>query len=450
MKTERLPRLLFVVSVLMLVFGSGAVSEHYSVFPLPWLKTSALALSDLLSATGAKLPWYYTRADAESSVPIRLAERMAPGLTLVAEAGPANSDRIRVLEASGKVIHEWDPDWFSIWPDPTWVPEEDRPKSRANLVDMQGAMLMPDGDLVFNFNQLSLVRLDICGAVRWKLPLRTHHSINVDRAGNLWVPALEIRQQPIPNLPNVNPPIYDYAVTQVSPDGKVLQQISVFELLKKNGLVGLIHLSSIANRETAVSGDLMHLNDIEVFPDSLKPGVFSPGDVMISLRNISGIFVFDRRDWHLKFASLGKTLRQHDPDFVDGNTILVFDNNNLRRPEDWEKSAAEADAPYHSRIVSLSALTGHLQVLYAGTPEHHFFSDIMGEQERLSNGNLLLTESTSGRVLEVDQNGETVWEYVNLVSDRLRGLVSDAHRLPPQFDERFFAATAARCTTPPK
>jgi hypothetical protein len=171
---------------------------------------------------------------------------------------------------------------------------------------------------------------------------------------------------------------------------------------------------------------------------------------MISLRNINAVLVFDAHDWRVKFLSIGKTLRQHDPHFVDGNTISVFDNNNLRRPEDWKKPPGAADSGYASRIVTISAVTGKVHVLYSGTPDHHFFSDIMGEQEPLSNGDMLLTESISGRVLEIDPGGQLVWEYLNLVEQGMKGMVGDAHRLPPKFDERFFAANAARCTTAPK
>jgi hypothetical protein len=135
---------------------------------------------------------------------------------------------------------------------------------------------------------------------------------------------------------------------------------------------------------------------------------------------------------------------------VDGNTVSVFDNNNLRRPEDWDKTASEADSGYASRVVTISAVTGKVDVLYSGTPDHHFFTDIMGQQERLANGDLLLTESVPGRVVELDRRGQVVWEYVNIVDGKLKGLISDAHRLPPQFDHQFFTTTAARCTSSSK
>src|SRR5207247_1345506 len=121
----------------------------------------------------------------------------------------------------------------------------------------------------------------------------------------------------------------EFTVVEVSPDGRLLSERSVFDVLLANGLRGLLHMASGNNPSTMVSGDTLHLNDVETFPSSMSPGIFQPGDVMISLRNISAIVVFDPHTLRIRFMTIGRTLRQHDPDFVDGNTISVFDNNDL-------------------------------------------------------------------------------------------------------------------------
>jgi len=50
---------------------------------------------------------------------------------------------------------------------------------------------------------------------------------------------------------------------------------------------------------------------------------------------------------------------------------------------------------------------------YAGTPETPFGSAIRGDQQRLANGNTLITESDTGRILEVTAEGDVVWEFRN-------------------------------------
>ncbi len=56
-------------------------------------------------------------------------------------------------------------------------------------------------------------------------------------------------------------------------------------------------------------------------------------------------------------------------------------------------------------------------------------------QERLPNGNTLITESDGGRLLEVTPAGEIVWEYLNPVrggeAEELIPIVSWGQRIDP-------------------
>jgi Arylsulfotransferase (ASST) len=47
--------------------------------------------------------------------------------------------------------------------------------------------------------------------------------------------------------------------------------------------------------------------------------------------------------------------------------------------------------------------------------EAPFDSAIRSSQQRLANGNTLITESSGGRVLEVTAAGDIVWQFVNPV-----------------------------------
>jgi hypothetical protein len=440
--TDKLARHMLVLSVVMAGFGYGVVAEHFGLFPVPWMKSANAAVEAMLEETGTRLPWYYVRSSQRDRVRVRAQAAVAPGLTLISGVAERDESWVRVVDISGRPIHSWRIDWFKIWPSATHVPADVLPKSNGGLV--HGVVLLPGGDLVFNFEELGMVRLDPCGNVVWRLPYRTHHSVSRDEDGNLWVPGLITREHKVDSLPNHQAPFDDYTLLKVSPDGQILEERSVVELLQKNGLRGLLHMSSIANRNTAVTGDTLHLNNVEVFPSTLAPGVFKRGDVMVSLRNINAIVVFDPSDWHVKFTSIGGVLRQHDPDFIDGNTISVFDNNNLAVWRENDDSRPDP-AGHHSRIATVSALTGTVTTRYAGSPERPFFTDIMGQHQQLANGNVLITESIAGRVFEIDRAGNTVWEYFNLIDDGMLGLVGDARRLPGDLDERFFSRISSAC-----
>jgi hypothetical protein len=151
-------------------------------------------------------------------------------------------------------------------------------------------------------------------------------------------------------------------------------------------------------------------------------GVFRPGDVMVSLRNVSTVIVFDPATRKIRRAIVGRFVRQHDADFASGSSIRVFDNNNMAAP------AAQAS----SRIVEVSADSDAERVLYQGTREHPFFSDVMGKQQFLPNGGLLVTEGARGRAFEIDAAGRKVWEYFNRAEDGWVGAITEATRIPPE------------------
>ena len=179
-----------------------------------------------------------------------------------------------------------------------------------------------------------------------------------------------------------------FTVLKVTPGGDIVREISMFDVLIKNKLHGLLYMSPKDTWSDTwsmeVSGDTLHLNDVEIFPSHLQPGVFEAGDVMVSLRNINAIMVFNPDTLRIKYLSIGEVVHQHDPDFVDGEQISVLDNNNV---------APESQGP-QSRIVVLSATHDDMQVIYSGSAEQPFYTAIMGKHQWLPNGNMLITEST--------------------------------------------------------
>ena len=61
------------------------------------------------------------------------------------------------------------------------------------------------------------------------------------------------------------------------------------------------------------------------------PGL-AVGAFLVSMRDISTVLVFDPTTKKIKWAIEGRTLRQHDPDFIGGGWISVFDNNSDETP----------------------------------------------------------------------------------------------------------------------
>jgi hypothetical protein len=66
-----------------------------------------------------------------------------------------------------------------------------------------------------------------------------------------------------------------------------------------------------------------------------------------------------------------------------------------------------------SRCLEINPASGEVAWSYGGNAAQHMYSEIRGSQQALPNGNVLITDSGTGRILEVSREGTLVWEFVN-------------------------------------
>ncbi|TWX73068.1 arylsulfotransferase family protein [Colwellia sp. C1TZA3] len=431
---ERFSRLFFITSCIIIIFSLGVISSKYNLFPSRAFDFLYRNTNSAISTFKGELPWYYIRHSVEKSLVHQKQSEIQHALTLITAMGPSFIPNIKVIDKHGVTVHTWKLNWFEIWPDATHIPKKMIPKNLPGT-HIHGSKLLANGDILFNFENLGLVRLDICGNVVWKLPRLTHHSINQSSSGDFWIPSQIRYKNKLTGFPNFIPPFKDDLILKVSQKGEVLKEISIASLLKKNGYEGLLYLSTLKSRNIPVTGDLFHLNDIEEFPPHLKEGIFSQGDLLVSLRNISTVLVFNPINLKIKFISTGLVTRQHDPDFIDGNTLSIFDNNTSTRGRRGK-----------SNIVFIDALSGQKTNYFSGTRQLPFYSNIMGKHQWLSNGNLLLTESMNGRVFEISPQKKLIWEYINIVdSMSIAGIMEGGERLSAEFNINFFKTKQQEC-----
>ncbi len=434
-RSDLLALVLFCASLLLLAFAYGVAVGRFEIFPYTVITDAVSSAKAMRSRLTEEKTWLYSRTTYSSKLPTYLPDAAYPGLNLVTAVEADNRLVAYIMDMRGTIIHSWEVDWFKVWPDATHLPERAVPKQRPGT-HIHGAVVLDDGDIVYNYEHLGLVRLDLCGDVVWRLPYRTHHSIHRDDDGDLWVSAQINQDGETTGYPNYEPEFVEPIILEVSQDGEIKSEIPVLELLRENGLNGLLYMSTLKQRDTSVKGDTMHLNDVEPFSSTMQPGVFAPGDVLVSLRNIHTVFVFTVATRKIKHVWTGDFVRQHDPDFVDGNTISVLDNNNI----DSEAGGQQ------SRILLLSAASGERTVYYAGSDDTPFYTDIMGKTQWLPNGNLLISEAMKGRAFEIDRDGRIVWEYVNLVGDGYAGLMEEVQRLPEHMNETYSESNiSAKC-----
>jgi hypothetical protein len=144
--------------------------------------------------------------------------------------------------------------------------------------------------------------------------------------------------------------------------------------------------------------------------------VLDNGDWLISFRLTSTLVIVDHETGKIKWRwGPGNACADHDPKFgppelshqhdaqmLDNGHILVFDNGCHRRR-----------GPSWSRIVEIDPATHEFKWTFAGKTILEFYSFMVSGCQRLPNGNTLITEGASGRLLEVTRQHEVVWEYVS-------------------------------------
>ena len=164
------------------------------------------------------------------------------------------------------------------------------------------------------------------------------------------------------------------------------------------------------------TADVFHTNSVQELPENKYEAdnpAFRKGNILVSQRNNSIVFIIDKATGDIVGGVRRKTLGQHDvkmiPNWLPGaGNILFFDNG-------W--SYVVKQYRYYSRVIEMNPVDKSLVWVYDGNLSKKslssFFSPYRSGEQRLPNGNTLICESAWGRIFEVTPDGEIVWEYVN-------------------------------------
>lgn len=405
---SRLERLFFLLSLIFLAVVYGFLATRAGWFPSSLLDRALTQARQIASPPTFVAPRIYDRQGARTS-----GSGKAPGSSVLLSSWWKEFDwklGLRLIDREGATLHAWSIDQPNLLPDSF-------PRAAAGIhrsVQQQpvaGTHLFPDGDILFNLTYLATVRMDACGEIQWRLPTGGHHAIERADDGTFWVAgtrAETTKKTPdYPDgLPGFDQPVYQERLLNISPQGRVLSSINVLDLLYHNDLQRYV-FRRLSIRDGVPQKDLVHLNDVEPLPDSLAGAfpLFEPGDLLVSLRDLHLVFVVDPGSREIRWHASLPFVYQHDPEFLDDGWIGVFDNR-------WD-GTPRGTVLGGSRIVALQPLTDSTRVLFPTERSDPFHTNIVGTWQHLEDGNMLLTESRAGRVVEVDPNGETVWEWIH-------------------------------------
>ena len=120
---------------------------------------------------------------------------------------------------------------------------------------------------------------------------------------------------------------------------------------------------------------------------------------MVSMLYLNSIFIIDIDSEKMVWAlGSGMWKRQHQPTLLDNGNILIFDNHFTGNS---------------SQVIEFEPFSQEIVWYYRGNDNEQFFSRTCGSNQRLPNGNTLITETDFGRVFEVTQDKEIVWEFIS-------------------------------------
>lgn len=399
------PVIAFCFAIFLAIFTYGVVVGYYKVYPFWEVRNAFQAGKALYVAFAGLEEFRYENRFGKTGLLVYDEAKAYNGYTLYA-GYDGQVMKGYLVDMQGKTIHDWTLPYSIVWPR---APHIIRQAPDSNI-SWHGIYLFPNGDLLISFSAGNfpsgggLVKIDKESSILWKLERNTHHDIDVDKQGYIYATAHNFYQQARPETGVAEGSVLEDVILKISPDGKVVDEYSALEAIYNSKYKGLLSLTYSKDMKLRWLEDPVHLNDVDVLPQSLAAHYpqFTPGDLLVSLRNINTIGVIDVETKKMKWALTGQSVRQHDPDFMDNGNILLFDN--MGHPNGDEGN---------SRIIELDLLTQEVEWSYTGNHEHPFKSSIRGKQQMLPNGNVLITESNRGRLFEVSREGQIVWEYVH-------------------------------------
>lgn len=413
----------FIAAIAFLAFVLGAFVILSQVFPYSYLNQAyrgAVAVFDQRTQFATPYMtdlWRPARTEARG-VTVYDPALAYDGFTMYTSS---HAQKASLVSMDGEVVHEWRLPLRAVW-DSDDQGREPRP---ADFIFWDDVHLFPNGDLIVMYIGLGdtpwgygLVKMNKDSEVIWTYFDHVHHDLDVGQDGTIYVLTNEIRTDSLEGFEHLRPPRIDDSITVLSPDGQEIKKVSVIDALLRSPYGRMLRTPAWNIKE-----DFLHTNSIDLIDQQLAKNLpfAKPGQVLLSLRDIDAIAVLDLDKETVVWALEGPWHRQHDADALPNGNLLLFDN------------FGHYGLGGMSRVIEIDPSTGEIVWKYTGDDRAFFQSDIRSGQQRLPNGNTLITESDGGRIFEVTRAGEIVWEYVNPVrageADELIPVFSRARRL---------------------
>jgi hypothetical protein len=239
-------------------------------------------------------------------------------------------------------------------------------------------------------------------------------------------------------FPPFQTPFWEATVLKLSEDGKIILEFSVPKLFYDNGLEAILTATGDPfEHNRSWSLEIVHLNKIAELLSTIADSfpMFKAGDLALSLRDHNLILIFDPDTGVIKWRQTGPWLRQHDPEFRAGGKLILFNNNMYWAAfgEDNLDLVTPLSTPRVSNIMEYAFNSNQTKVIYGGTKGQELLSIVRGKVDLTPTGGLLITEFEAGRVIEVDADGQVIWEYINRYNRDEVAEITEARMYPASY-----------------
>ena len=292
------------------------------------------------------------------------------------------------------------------------LPLSTKPDQQKN---MYGLALLPDGSVIYSMHEEGggIVKVDACGNILWNLEGKFHHTVSLSEDNSYFWTYMGSSLA------------FHHKLAKVSTStGEIVKIIDMKEAYRKNEFTHIFNLQKNFNSVKPSNWwNISHGNDIEELDASKSADfpAFNSGDLLLSYRSQNVIFILDPETLEVKWWRIGATDRQHDADWENG-VITAFSNNNVGARKG------------HSDIVRIDVDTMKHDTLVDGK-RHSIYSTINARQQLTAFDTRIITSSTQGWVLEVDDNDKLVFSFLNTYDseDKTSLHLAEAYRLKPGY-----------------
>lgn len=323
---------------------------------------------------------------------------------LISHKGEEFGQKFDLFELStGKLIKRWEPDNKSLF-NQAYNEMNPRKQEKGSDLYFMHPFFSQDSSLILNSQLTSLlVKIDKNGKTVWlKNDRNYHHTLEEDHEGYIYAttqPFISGKYDMLPEDYDAYKTILlDDEITKINPqNGEIINSKSVIEILLENGYEELLLYKG------QFISDPIHLNDIQ--PALTNSEYWNKGDLLISCRNLSTIFLYRPSTSKIIWIKHGPWYNQHDVDFLDKNKVVVYGNDVIREESRIDPKLTSQNLFFSSKRKNNEVYIYDFERDTITTPYSRLLKNEMvstitsGRCDILPNGDIFIEETNNGKII---------------------------------------------------